>query len=247
MNQCQAAFLESLKELKNEKQAEVSKRFFRTGKGEYGEGDIFWGISVPAQRAIARKHFQELDLEDLKQLVRNEVHEVRLSTLLVMILHYQKAKTEEKKAEVVKLYLDSLDYINNWDLVDLSAYQILGEWYLAKGWEPLKTMAAAPHLWTQRIAIVATYAFIRKGIFEPTLIIARMLLNHKHDLIHKAVGWMLREVGKRDFQTEYDFLLPVYKTMPRTMLRYAIEKFPEDLRQDFLKGSAGFSRPDRCL
>lgn len=214
-----------------------SQRFFRTGPGEYGEGDIFWGLSVPIQRNISREYYTRLSLADLGSLIKHEVHEVRLTTVMMLVLKYQHAETHEAKAEVVNLFMDSMAYINNWDLVDSCAHLILGDWLLDKDWSILKALAAKDHLWTQRIAMVATFTFIRKGLHQPTLEIADILMDHKHDLIHKAVGWMLREVGNKDYQTEYDFLLPRYKTMPRTMLRYAIEKFNEPVRQAFLKGT----------
>jgi len=170
-------------------------------------------------------------------ICKHEVHEVRLTTVMMLVLKYQHAETHEAKAEVVNLFMDSMACINNWDLVDSCAHLILGDWLLDKDWSILKALAAKDHLWTQRIAMVATFTFIRKGLHQPTLEIADILMDHKHDLIHKAVGWMLREVGNKDYQTEYDFLLPRYKTMPRTMLRYAIEKFNEPVRQAFLKGT----------
>ena len=157
---------------------------------------------------------------------------------MAMVLQFQRARAVEVQGRIVDLYLGNCAGVNNWDLVDSSAHQILGEWLIGKDWSGLNELAASGELWKQRIAMVATYAFIRKGVFAPTLSIAALLKNHRHDLIHKAVGWMLREVGKRDMQTELSFLRGHYQDMPRTMLRYAIEKFPEALRQDFLKGRA---------
>ena len=237
MNKVQTAFLQAMQTHEDKEKAIGSQRFFRTGPGEYGEGDIFWGLSVPIQRNISREYYTRLSLADLGSLIKHEVHEVRLTTVMMLVLKYQHAETDEAKAEVVDLFLDSMAYINNWDLVDSSAHLILGDWLLDKDWSILKELAATDHLWTQRIAMIATLAFIRKGVYQPTLEIADILMDHKHDLIHKAVGWMLREVGNKDYQTEYGFLLPRYKTMPRTMLRYAIEKFDEPVRQAFLKGT----------
>jgi len=237
MNKVQTAFLQAMQTHEDKEKAIGSQRFFRTGPGEYGEGDIFWGLSVPIQRNISREYYTRLSLADLGSLIKHEVHEVRLTTVMMLVLKYQHAETHEAKAEVVNLFMDSMAYINNWDLVDSCAHLILGDWLLDKDWSILKALAAKDHLWTQRIAMIATLAFIRKGVYQPTLEIADILMDHKHDLIHKAVGWMLREVGNRDYQTEYGFLLPCYKTMPRTMLRYAIEKFDEPVRQAFLKGT----------
>jgi 3-methyladenine DNA glycosylase AlkD len=237
MNKVQTAFLQAMQTHEDKEKAIGSQRFFRTGPGEYGEGDIFWGLSVPIQRNISREYYTRLSLADLGSLIKHEVHEVRLTTVMMLVLKYQHAETHEAKADVVNLFMDSMVYINNWDLVDSCAHLILGDWLLDKDWSILKALAAKDHLWTQRIAMVATLAFIRKGLHQPTLEIADILMDHKHDLIHKAVGWMLREVGNKDYQTEYGFLLPRYKTMPRTMLRYAIEKFNEPVRQAFLKGT----------
>ena len=237
MNKVQAEFLKAMQSHEDKEKALGSQRYFRTGPGEYGEGDIFWGLSVPIQRSISKEYYTKLSLADLGSLIKHEVHEVRLTTVMMLVLKYQHAETDEAKVEVVDLFLDSMAYINNWDLVDSSAHLILGDWLLEKDWSILKELAATDHLWTQRIAMIATLAFIRKGVYQPSLEIADILMDHKHDLIHKAVGWMLREVGNSDYQTEYGFLLPCYKTMPRTMLRYAIEKFDEPVRQAFLKGT----------
>lgn len=237
MNKVQAEFLKAMQSHEDKEKALGSQRYFRTGPGEYGEGDIFWGLSVPIQRSISKEYYTKLSLADLGSLIKHEVHDVRTNTVMMLVLKYQHTKTDEAKAEVVDLYLDRVAYINNWDLVDISAHLILGDWLLDKDWSILKELAATDHLWTQRIAMIATLAFIRKGVYQPTLEIADILMDHKHDLIHKAVGWMLREVGNKDYQTEYGFLLPRYKTMPRTMLRYAIEKFDEPVRQAFLKGT----------
>ncbi|MDD4100944.1 MAG: DNA alkylation repair protein [Candidatus Cloacimonetes bacterium] len=237
MNKVQAEFLKAMQSHEDKEKALGSQRYFRTGPGEYGEGDIFWGLSVPIQRSISKEYYTKLSLADLGSLIKHEVHEVRLTTVMMLVLKYQHAETDEAKVEVVDLFLDSMAYINNWDLVDSSAHLILGDWLLEKDWSILKELAATDHLWTQRIAMIATLAFIRKGVYQPSLEIADILMDHKHDLIHKAVGWMLREVGNSDYQTEYGFLLPRYKTMPRTMLRYAIEKFDEPVRQAFLKGT----------
>ncbi len=211
--------------------------FFKTGKGQYGEGDKFIGVVVPKQRALA-KTIQKIELSEIELLLCDPYHECRLTGLLLLVQIYQKASTEEDKKVIFDFYIANYTHINNWDLVDLSAPQIVGDYLLTHPREVLVTYAQSNHLWLQRIAIISTFAFIKKNQFADTFAIADLLLNHSHDLIHKAVGWMLREAGKRDFEAEYDFLLTNerYKRMPRTMLRYAIEKFPEPMRQDFLKG-----------
>lgn len=227
-----------LEALKDPIKAKDATRYFKTGKGEYGEGDIFWGISVPAQRQISKIWAKELGLEGLESLLSHPVHEVRLCALLTLVLQYQNAPNLKIKEAIVELYVANSKAVNNWDLVDHSAYHILGDWLLKRDWSILKDMALSDNLWTARIAMVSTYAFIKKDIYEPTLTCAKLLLDHKHDLIHKAVGWMLRELGKRDIQTQLEFMRQHYQKMPRTMLRYAIERYEEALRQDFLKGKA---------
>lgn len=211
-------------------------RFFKTGKGQYGEGDVFWGLTVPLQRSVVKKFYKEISLTEIQKLLPHEVHEVRLTALMIMVEIYRKAKMEEDKLNIVELYRKNLDYVNNWDLVDLTAHRILGDWCLNHGWDELVQLAKTKHLWSQRVAMIATAAFIDRNRFEAPLVIAKLLLHHPHDLIHKAVGWMLREIGKKDYQVEYNFLKEHYNTMPRTMLRYAIERFEEPVRQDFLKG-----------
>lgn len=168
--------------------------------------------------------------------MQSEFHEHRLTALIILVHKFEKVRTEEEKKQIVDLYFANLDYVNNWDLVDTSADKILGAYLADKDRSLLYQLARTDHLWKQRIAIMATFYFIRNNDFTDTLEIARILLNHEHDLIHKAVGWMLREVGKRGFETEFEFLQKYYREMPRTMLRYAIEKFDEDLRQQFLQG-----------
>jgi 3-methyladenine DNA glycosylase AlkD len=219
---------------KNPAQALILQRFFKTGKGEYGEGDRFYGIKVPVQRTIA-KQFKELPLEDLKVLMNSKVHEERLIAAFILVDQY-KMGDEKKKKIIFDFYLTNRKGINNWDLVDLSAPKIVGEYLLYKEKDVLYKFARSKDLWEKRIAILSTQTFIREHFFEDALKISAILLNDKHDLIHKAVGWMLREVGNRDLQTEEEFLKKYYKTMPRTMLRYAIEKFSELKRKAYLKG-----------
>ena len=227
-------FIQALETLKNPASATSHAKFFQAYPGGYGEGDVFWGLTVPAQRNIGKRFFKVLSLDDLEQLIRHPVHEVRLTTLMLMVLRYQKISSERES--LANIYLDNLEYVNNWDLVDSSAAYILGFWFWGKSPAPLFEMAKSKHLWTQRIAVLSSYHFIKLGSYENTLLLAELLLPHKHDLIHKAVGWMLREIVNRDYKTEYSFLAKHYHSMPRTMLRYAIEKYEEGIRQDFLKG-----------
>ncbi len=236
MTQNATRFISAMEAMKNEHRIPGAMRFFKTGKGEYGEGDSFWGLNIPTQQKIGKEFKDLLELEDLDGLLGHPVHEIRLNTLYVMVLKYRKSKDEAVHKQIVELYLRHLQHVNNWDLVDSSAASILGAWYLDKDHAPLLAMAKSDHLWTQRIAIIATHYFIRNGIYGTTLEISKILLHHQHDLIHKAVGWMLREIGNRDLKTETDFLNQYYHEMPRTMLRYAIEKFDEPLRLDYLKG-----------
>ena len=231
------SLLEIRKEIKkqaNPKQAVILQRFFKTGKGEYGEGDIFYGIKVPVQKTIA-KRFKDLAFEDLKVLISAKVHEERLVAAFILVDQYKRSD-EKKKKIVFDFYLKNRKGINNWDLVDLSAPKIVGAYLIDKEKDLLYKFAVSKDLWEKRIAIISTQTFIREHFFEDTLNISEILLQDKHDLIHKAVGWMLREVGNRDLETEEEFLKKHYKTMPRTMLRYAIEKFPEQKRIAYLRG-----------
>lgn len=214
--------------------SETMKWFFKTGKGEYGEGDIFAGLKVPTQRKIARE-FKNLELSELKILLESKVHEERLISLFILVDKYEKGDDREKD-QIFSFYLKNRKGINNWDLVDLSAPKIIGKHLLKKDRSILFKFALSKNLWEKRIAILSTYEFIRNNDFQTTLEIAELLLDDKHDLVHKAVGWMLREIGKRDLKTEEKFLKLHYKKMPRTMLRYAIEKFPESRRKKYLQG-----------
>ncbi len=219
--------------LKNPAKAKHLSRFFKTGKGEYGEGDVFLGIVVPLQRQLSRK-YQDLNLKDLQTLLFSKVHEYRLTALIILVLKFNKADEKEQK-EIVDFYLKNTKKINNWDLVDLSCHHILGKYFFNKDRKIFYKLARSENLWEKRISVISTFDFIRNNQFEDSLKIAEILLHDKHDLIHKAVGWMLREVGKRDLKTEEEFLKKHYKKMPRMMLRYAIEKFPEEKRQWYLK------------
>lgn len=213
-------------------------RFFKCGPGGYAEGDVFIGVPVPFQRKLAKK-YRDLPLPEVETLLKSGIHEHRQSALLVLVESYRSARSSgERRQAIVDLYLRNTRQVNNWDLVDTSAHYILGPWMLDEPdrREILYRLAGSGNLWEQRIAVLTTFAFIRAGQFEDTLAIADLLLHHSHDLIHKAVGWMLREVGNREREAEEEFLLPRYQSMPRTMLRYAIEKFPEELRRGYLKG-----------
>lgn len=209
------------------------QRFFKTGKGEYAEGDIFAGIKVPVSRKIARQ-FKELNLNDLALLIKSRIHEERLIALLILVDKMKKTD-ETGREKIFRFYLKNIKHINNWDLVDLSAYKIIGEYLFDKERDILFKLAKGG-LWEKRISVISTFNFIKKNDFITTLLLAEILLNDKDDLIHKAVGWMLREIGKRDYTVEEAFLIQHYKKMPRTMLRYAIEKFPEQKRKGYLEG-----------
>jgi len=223
-----------LKQLANKEKAEVLQRFFKTGPGEYGEGDVFIGVKVPDLRKVA-KVFQDIATEDVIVLLESAIHEERLLALLILVRKYVKGNETAKK-RIYRLYLKKTKFINNWDLVDVTAHHIVGDYLMDKNKAPLYRLAKSEDLWERRIAILATFYFIKHGKYEETLKIAKILLTDKEDLIHKAVGWMLREIGKRDMILEEMFLQKHYKEMPRTMLRYAIEKFPEPKRQKYLKG-----------
>ena len=211
--------------------AKILQRFFKTGPGQYGEGDVFLGLKVPEVRSIAKKYSQ-LSFNDLQELLDSEIHEHRLVALLILIIKYN--KTEDKK-EIIDFYLKNTQAVNNWDLVDLSADKLLGAYLFEKDKSLLYKLAKSDDLWEKRIAIISTFYFIKNNDFEDSLKISEILLNDKHDLIHKAVGWMLREVGKKDQEIEEKFLKKYYKTMPRTMLRYAIERFEEKKRKAYLR------------
>jgi len=226
-----------LKNLGNKPQAAILQRFFKTAKGQYGEGDIFLGIKVPVSRQVAKKH-TDLALKDVSVLLKNKIHEFRLVALLILVEKYQKTDDRKIKAKIVDFYLKHTKHINNWDLVDLSVAKILGDYLLLdnKKNEILDKLAASKNLWERRMAMVATYAFIQKGRAEEALALAKKLLKDDQDLMHKAVGWMLREVGKRvDRQKLINFLDKEAKNMPRTALRYAIEHLSPQERENYLK------------
>ncbi|MEZ4636128.1 MAG: DNA alkylation repair protein [Caldilineaceae bacterium] len=224
---------QALTELADPAIAEHSQRFFKTGPGEYGEGDRFRGIRVPVQRTVARR-FDKLPLAETERLLHSPFHEDRLTALLILVRQFRRKQADH--AAIYDLYLRNTAYINNWDLVDSSAPQIVGAFLADKPRDVLDELALSDSLWARRIAIMATLHFIKLGQFEDTLRLSRVLLHDSEDLIHKAVGWMLREVGNRNLAVEEGFLADTYRTMPRTMLRYAIEKFPEEKRKAYLEG-----------
>lgn len=213
-------------------------RFFKTGPGEYGFGDKFLGIKVPVTRSVVKECWKETSFQDLEECIGSEYHELRLAALLTLVqIFYHAKKDPSLQQRCVDFYLSHTERINNWDLVDLSCYPLLGEWLLDKDRTLLYELArGGKSIWEQRIGMVSTMAFVRRGQLEDTFAIADILLHHPHDLIQKAVGWLLREAGKRDKAALVAFLAPRYRTMPRTALRYAIEKFPEAERQAYLKG-----------
>jgi len=222
----------SLRRHRDKEKAKVLQGFFKTGSGQYAEGDIFLGVTVPVLRTLA-KQFQEIELKSAVELLRSPIHEERLLALLVLVLQYRKSDIDNKN-RIYRIYLKNTKYINNWDLVDVTAKHIIGDFLKDKDKDVLYGLATSSFLWDRRIAIISTFHFIENDQFEETIKIAELLLSDRHDLIHKAVGWMLREVGKRNLEVEEKFLKEYHKVMPRTMLRYAIEKFPEHKRQAYL-------------
>jgi 3-methyladenine DNA glycosylase AlkD len=224
----------ALKRHADPRQASILQRFFKTGPGEYGEGDTFIGVKVPQVRSVARA-FRLAPLNTAIELLKSPIHEERLLALLLLVEQYDKGD-EEQRSTIFNVYIRQTKFINNWDLVDLSAPQIVGRHLEARDRSVLVRLSKSKSLWERRIGIMATFWFIKKGDFADAIMISEILLKDSNDLIHKAVGWMLRETGKRNITAEEEFLKKYYKDMPRTMLRYAIERFPEEKRQAYLKG-----------
>jgi 3-methyladenine DNA glycosylase AlkD len=236
MSELTAQVIAALSDKANPVKAAFFPRFFKSKPGGYGEGDQFLGVIVPEQRKVAKAVFKEISFEEITLLLQNKYHEVRLTAIYILVYRYQKLKTNSEQKQLVEFYLSKLDYVNNWDLVDSSCHHILGHYYLSKDKSLFYELADSGNLWKQRVAMISCFYWIKRGHFEDALALAEKLLHHEHDLIHKAVGWMLREIGNVDFEVEMEFLRKYYKTMPRTALRYAIEKFDKELRRQFLKG-----------
>ena len=224
---------EELERLTDNKKASFLQRFFKTGKGEYGEGDIFVGLTVPQSRILAVK-YKDLSFLEILELLKSKIHEERLIALLILVHRFEKNPEEQRK--IYNFYLKNTKYVNNWDLVDLSSHHIIGEYLLDKPKDILFELARSKNFWERRISLISTFAFIRDGKLDISLELAEILVDDKHDLIQKALGWMLREIGKKDLETEETFLKKYYKQMGRTALRYAIEKFPEGKRLKYLHG-----------
>lgn len=224
-----------LKKLEKPEKIQILSSFFKTGKGQYGEGDIFIGITVPDQRMVAKKYV-DIKLSELQKLISSKIHEYRLTAFIILTYKYVKADEKDKKI-IYDFYIKNRQYANNWDLVDVTTPKVIGAYLLdhPKERKILYKFATSKNLWERRIAILATYTFIKAKQFEDTLKISEILLNEEHDLIHKAVGWMLRELGKIDQKKEEEFLKKYYKKMPRTMLRYAIEKFSDNKKNFYMK------------
>lgn len=225
----------ALHELANPKQAALLSRFFKTGKGEYAEGDRFLGIMVPSVRLVARK-FQTLPLSSVERLLKSPFNEERLLGLVILIRQFEKGDADEQRA-IYRLYRRNLKSVNNWNLVDISAPRILGAYLLNRKRTQLYTLARSKNLWLRRVAVLSTFQFIQAGEFNDSLKLTKMLLTDSHDLMHKACGWMLREIGKRDVAVLERFLMRNHHQMPRTMLRYAIERLPERKRRFYLYGN----------
>jgi len=214
----------------------LSQKYFKTGPGQYGEGDVFWGLTVPQTRLIAKK-FSDLKLVEIKKLLISPVHEIRLIALLILVEQFSKGDLKAKE-NIFNFYLKNTKYINNWDLVDLSAYKIVGAWLLDKPTKTLETLANSKNIWERRIAVLASFARLKNNDFKLSLALAKKLLQDKHDLMQKAVGWMLREMGKKSKLELIKFLDKYATKMPRTMLRYAIERLPEKERLYYLNKKA---------
>lgn len=223
-----------LRKYASSQKAKILQGFFKTGPGEYAEGDVFIGVQVPFVRQVAKK-FQDVSLDEVACLLKSPIHEEREVALFIFVLQFAQSD-QDKRKRIYNFYLEHTRHINNWDLVDLSAEKIVGSFLADKNKEPLYRLACSASIWERRIAILSTFHFIKNHQFKETLKIAKILICDGEDLIHKAVGWMLREVGKRDQSCEEQFLKKYYKKMPRTMLRYAIERFSSEKRKAYLKG-----------
>ena len=230
---------QELQNLADEKKAKHLSQFFKTGKGQYAEGDVFLGINVPTIKSIVKKYYKDVRLEDIVSMLHSPWHDYRFAALQTIVLQYEKAD-EDKQKELVELYLNNLDGINNWDLVDCSAHKIIGAWaYKTQDISQIIKLSDSHILWQERIAVVASWHFIKQGQYDLTLSLAKKFINHQHDLMHKAVGWMLREVGKQDKKVLTDFLDAYADRLPRTTLRYAIERFSKEEREKYMQKKIG--------
>ncbi|MBT4651672.1 DNA alkylation repair protein [Candidatus Woesearchaeota archaeon] len=222
-----------LRKLSDPVRAKHSQRFFKTGPGEYGEGDVFLGLTMPQVRIVAKKYFKEIDYSSVQELVESKYHEFRMCALVMLVYKYEKFASERK--EIYEFFLKNTKYINNWDLVDVTVPRTVGFYLVDHDRSVLYKLVKSKDLWERRISVLATFAFIRNNDFKDSLKISEILLNDKHDLIHKAVGWMLREIGKRDESVLEEFLDKHVTEMPRTMLRYSIERLEEGKRKGYLR------------
>lgn len=228
---------EALAVLSIPEKAAFFPKFFKTGKGEYGEGDLFLGVKVPDQRSVAKEFYAKISLDELSELLSSKYHEHRLTALFMLISKFEKTKDPKVKEEVVRFYLNHLQYVNNWDLVDSTCYKILGRYAFENQKEELlRQLSNSDEMWHKRIAVVGTMHYVKKGEFDLTKEFVTHNLKHPHDLMHKANGWMLREMGEKNEAELINYLNKYYKEMPRTCLRYSIEKLDEEVRQDYLKG-----------
>jgi 3-methyladenine DNA glycosylase AlkD len=225
---------QALLQLEDPDRAIQTARFFKTGKGEYGEGDLFIGLSNPQVQALVKEYWKFTNMADVQELINNKIHELRFAALLVLVTQFPKSSPFQQN-KIIKFYLKNIRQINNWDLVDCSAYKLLGKFLLHKDRQILYDLAESGHLWSERVAVVACFEFIRNGQFSDVFNLCEKFLSHKHDLMHKACGWMLREVGKRDELALEEFLDEHLSKMPRTMLRYAIERMEEGKRLTYLR------------
>lgn len=225
---------QALLQLANPERAIQTARFFKTGKGEYGEGDIFIGLSNPQVQALVKEHWKFTNITDNQELINDKIHELRFAALLVLVIQFPKSSPIQQQ-EIIEFYLKNIHQINNWDLVDCSAYKLLGKFLLHKDRQILYDLAESRHLWSERVAVVTCFEFIKNGQFSDIFNLSEKFLSHKHDLMHKACGWMLREVGKRDKLALEEFLDEHLQKMPRTMLRYAIERMEEGKRLGYLR------------
>ena len=228
--------LDEIKSLEDIEKAKHLQRFFKTGAGQYGEGDLFLGINVPNVRILAKKYYKLVSYDDIQSLIESQHHEVRLLALFLMVFIYETSDSIDTKKEIFHLYLKNVEYINNWDLVDLSAPKVVGNFVFEhKNFDYIYKLANSGHLWSERISVVSQHYLIKRGEFSLLLELSEKFLAHKHDLMHKGVGWMLREMGKVDEAPLYEFLDKYYKRMPRTMLRYSIERIPQVKRSYYMQ------------